>query len=96
MIDAPPPCNVRRAADLSRLLVSGAVLLVAVLPAVEAFARTPRTQQGLLDAATALPPGLRDGVLGAVQVVAVVAPVVAFGVLGRTASARNALQPAGR
>ncbi|MGW0765286.1 flippase-like domain-containing protein [Streptomyces sp. NPDC002676] len=81
VIDAPPPCNVRRAADLSRLLVSGAVLLVAVLLAVVAFARTRRTQQGLLDAATALPPGLRDGVLGAVQVVAVVAPVVAFGVL---------------
>ncbi|MEU7061889.1 lysylphosphatidylglycerol synthase transmembrane domain-containing protein [Streptomyces sp. NPDC046197] len=81
LIDAPPPRQVRRAADLSRLLVSGAVLVVAVLPAVAALAPTRRMQQGLLDAATALPPGLRDGVVGAVQVVAVVAPVVAVGVL---------------
>ncbi|MFF0852927.1 hypothetical protein [Streptomyces sp. 1-11] len=28
---------------------------------------TRRMQQGLLDAATALPPGLRTGVVGAVQ-----------------------------
>ncbi|MCC5478383.1 lysylphosphatidylglycerol synthase transmembrane domain-containing protein [Streptomyces barringtoniae] len=81
MIDAPPSRHVRRAADLSRLLVSGAVLVVTVLPAVAAHASTRRMQQGLLDATTALPPGLRDGVLGAVQVVAVVAPVVAVGVL---------------
>ncbi|MGW2650767.1 lysylphosphatidylglycerol synthase transmembrane domain-containing protein [Streptomyces sp. NPDC001393] len=81
MIDAPPPHPVRRAADLSRLLVSGVVLVVTVLPAVAAHASTRRMQQGLLDATTALPPGLRDGVLGAVQVVAVVAPVVAVGVL---------------
>ncbi|QHA07969.1 flippase-like domain-containing protein [Streptomyces broussonetiae] len=81
MIDAPPPRQVRRAADLSRLLVSGAVLVVTVLPAVTALAPTRRMQQALLDAATALPPGLRDGVVGAVQVVAVVAPVVAVGVL---------------
>ncbi|MFI1068978.1 flippase-like domain-containing protein [Streptomyces puniciscabiei] len=81
MIDAPPPRHVRRAADLSRLLVSGVVLVATVLPAVAAHASTRRMQRGLLDAATSLPPGLRDGVLGAVQVVAVVAPVVAVGVL---------------
>ncbi|MFD8708768.1 flippase-like domain-containing protein [Kitasatospora sp. NPDC059648] len=81
MIDVPPPRHVRRAADLLRLLVSGAVLVVTVLSAVAAFASTRRMQQGLLDAATALPPGLRDGVVGAVQVVAIVAPVVALGVL---------------
>ncbi|MGW3174907.1 flippase-like domain-containing protein [Streptomyces sp. NPDC001153] len=81
MIDAPPSRHVRRAADLSRLLVSGAVLVVTVLPAVAAHVSTRRMQQGLLDATTALPLGLRDGVLGAVQVVAVVAPVVAVGVL---------------
>ncbi|MFF8946019.1 flippase-like domain-containing protein [Streptomyces sp. NPDC014864] len=80
-MDAPPPRQVRRAADLSRLLVSGAVLVVAVLPAVAALAPTRRMQQALLDAATALPTGLRDGVVGAVQVVAVVAPLVAVGVL---------------
>ncbi|MEU6512012.1 lysylphosphatidylglycerol synthase transmembrane domain-containing protein [Streptomyces sp. NPDC046942] len=81
MIDAPPPRHVRRAADVSRLLVSGAVLVVTVLLAVVALAPTRRLQEGLLDAATALPPGLRDGVIGAVQVVAVVGPVVALGVL---------------
>ncbi|MEV6112609.1 lysylphosphatidylglycerol synthase transmembrane domain-containing protein [Streptomyces sp. NPDC052109] len=81
VVDAPPPRHVRRAADVSRLLVSGAVLVGTVLTAVAALAFTRRLQQGLLDAATALPPGLRDGVVGAVQVAAVVAPVVAVGVL---------------
>ncbi|MES4892220.1 hypothetical protein [Streptomyces sp. NPDC096012] len=81
LIDALPPRHVRRTADLSRLLVSGVVLVVTVLPAVAAHASARRMQQGLLDAPTALPPGLRDGVVGAVQVVAIVAPVVAFGVL---------------
>lgn len=81
MIDAPPPRTVRRTADVSRLLVSGAVLVVTVLLAVAALAFTRRLQQGLLDAATALPPGLRDGVLGAVQVVALFAPAVAVGAL---------------
>ncbi|MGW7527271.1 flippase-like domain-containing protein [Streptomyces sp. NPDC054783] len=81
VIDAPPPRDVRRAADVSRLLVSGAVLVLTVLLAVTALASTRRMQQGLLDAATALPPGLRDAVVGAVQVFAVVAPVVAVGVL---------------
>ncbi|MFD9284503.1 flippase-like domain-containing protein [Streptomyces mirabilis] len=81
VIDAPPPRDVRRAADLSRLLVSGALLVVTVLPAVATRASTRRMQQGLLDAATALAPGLRDGLVGTVQVVAVVAPVLVLGVL---------------
>ncbi|MFE4630732.1 hypothetical protein ACFROD_48940, partial [Streptomyces mirabilis] len=81
VIDAPPPRDVRRAADLSRLLVSSALLVVTVLPAVWTRASTRRMQQGLLDAATALAPGLRDGLVGTVQVVAVVAPVLALGVL---------------
>ncbi|MER6114214.1 lysylphosphatidylglycerol synthase transmembrane domain-containing protein [Streptomyces hirsutus] len=81
VIDAPPPRDVRRAADLSRLLVSGAALVVTVLSAVATRASARRAQQGLLDAATALPPGLRDGLVGAVQVVAMLAPVVALGVL---------------
>ncbi|MGW8396148.1 flippase-like domain-containing protein [Streptomyces lydicus] len=81
VIDAPPPRDVRRAADLVRLLVSGTVLVMTVLSAAVAPASTRRMQHGLLDAATALPPGLRDGVVGAVQAVAVVAPVVAIGVL---------------
>ncbi|MGW5369479.1 flippase-like domain-containing protein [Streptomyces sp. NPDC004009] len=81
VIEAPPTRAVRRAADVSRLLVSGAVLVLTVLLAVMALPSTRRMQQGLLDAATALPPGLRDGVVGAVQVVAVVAPLVALGVV---------------
>ncbi|MFF0105531.1 hypothetical protein [Streptomyces hirsutus] len=81
VIDAPPPRDVRRAADLSRLLVSGAALVVTVLSAVATRASARRVQQGLLDAATALPPGLRDGLVGTVQVVAVLVPVVALGVL---------------
>lgn len=81
LIDAPPARDVRRAADLWWLLVSTAVLVVTVLLAVATrqFART--VQQGLLSAATALPEGLRDGLVGTVQVVAVLAPAVALVVL---------------
>jgi len=81
LIDAPPVRDVRRAADLWWLLVSTAVLVVTVLLAVATreFART--VQQGLLTAATALPEGLRDGLVGTVQVVVVLAPAVALVVL---------------
>ncbi|ANP50761.1 hypothetical protein J2Z21_004539 [Streptomyces griseochromogenes] len=77
VIDAPPAHDVRRAADLSRLLVSLAMLGLTALVAVatRAFART--AQQGLLSAAAALPPGLRDGLVGTVQFVALAAPVAA-------------------
>nr|WP_159059499.1 lysylphosphatidylglycerol synthase transmembrane domain-containing protein [Streptomyces antibioticus] len=71
----------RRAADLLRLLVSLAALGVTVLLAVATrdFART--AQQGLLSAATALSPGLRDGLVGTVQVIAILAPLAALVVL---------------
>ncbi|MET9478422.1 hypothetical protein, partial [Streptomyces sp. NPDC002922] len=78
VIDVPPRRAVRRAADLWRLLVSLASLVVTVLLAVatRGFART--VQQGLLITATALPPALRDGLVGTVQVVAMLAPIAAL------------------
>ncbi|MFJ6086715.1 flippase-like domain-containing protein [Streptomyces sp. NPDC092369] len=80
VIDVPPPRAVRRAADLWRLLVSLAVLVVTVLLAVATrdFARA--AQDGLLSTVTALPPALRDGLVGTVQVVAVLAPVATLAV----------------
>ncbi|MFD8820128.1 hypothetical protein ACFV23_53785, partial [Streptomyces sp. NPDC059627] len=89
VIDVPPERAVRRAADLWRLLVSLAALVVTVLAAVATrdFARA--LQQGLLTTATALPPALRDGLLGAVQVVALLAPVAALGVW----SVRRRIEP---
>ncbi|MFF4398447.1 flippase-like domain-containing protein [Streptomyces sp. NPDC001480] len=81
VIDAPPPRDVRRAADLSRLLVSLAMLGLAVLVAVVTREFARRVQQGLLSAAAALPPGLRDGLVGTVQVVALAAPAAALVVL---------------
>ncbi|MFI6406051.1 YbhN family protein [Streptomyces sp. NPDC050548] len=77
VIDTPPPRTVRRAVDLWRLSLSLAVLVAAALPAVATrdFVRT--AQQGLLDSATALPPSLRDALVGTVQAVALLAPVAA-------------------
>ncbi|MFH8769272.1 flippase-like domain-containing protein [Streptomyces sp. NPDC017958] len=80
VIDAPPPRDVRRAADLSRLLVSLAVLGLSVLVAVVTREFARRAQQGLMSAAAALSPGLRDGLVGTVQVVALVAPVAGLAV----------------
>lgn len=78
--DAPPRRAVRRAADLWRLLASLASLVATVLLAVATrdFART--VQQGLLITATALPPALRDALVGTVQVVAMLAPIAALAV----------------
>lgn len=89
VIDVPPRRSVRRAADLWRLLVSLAALVVTVLLAVATrdFSRT--VQQGLVITATALPPGLRDGLVGTVQVVAALAPIAALTVW----SVRRRLDP---
>ncbi|MET8450770.1 lysylphosphatidylglycerol synthase transmembrane domain-containing protein [Streptomyces sp. NPDC005209] len=81
VIDAPPPRDVRRAADLSRLLVSLAGLGLTALVAVVTREFARRAQEGLMSAAAALSPGLRDGLVAAVQVVALAAPVAAFAVL---------------
>lgn len=80
VIDVPPRRAVRRTVDLWRLLVSLAVLVVAVLPAVATRDFVRAAQQGLLSAATALPPALRDALVGTVQAVAMLAPVVALAV----------------
>ncbi|GEK01328.1 hypothetical protein TNCT1_36040 [Streptomyces sp. 1-11] len=55
----------RRADAISAF--AGAVQFVYLNAAWFAILVTRRMQQGLLDAATALPPGLRTGVVGAVQ-----------------------------
>ncbi|MFK0155907.1 flippase-like domain-containing protein [Streptomyces sp. NPDC090499] len=80
-VDAPPPRDVRRAADLLRLLVSLAALALTVLVAVATRDFARRAQQGLLTAATALPPALRDALVGTVQAVAMLAPLAALVVL---------------
>ncbi|MEU9448830.1 lysylphosphatidylglycerol synthase transmembrane domain-containing protein [Streptomyces sp. NPDC048277] len=80
VIDAPPPHAVRRAADLWRLLVSLVAVLMTVLSAVVTRDVARTVQQGLLTTATALPPELRDGLVGAVQVVAMLAPTAALAV----------------
>ena len=78
VIDVPPPRAVRRAVDLWRLLVSLAALAVTLLLAVATRESARTVQQGLLSSATALPPALRDGLVGTVQVVAVLAPAAAL------------------
>ncbi|MFG2957760.1 hypothetical protein ACGF5O_29095 [Streptomyces sp. NPDC048291] len=80
-VDAPPPRDVRRAADLLRLLVSLAALALTLLVAVATRDFARRAQQGLLTAATALPPALRDALVGTVQAVAMLAPPAALVVL---------------
>ncbi|MDV9169990.1 hypothetical protein R6V09_07540, partial [Streptomyces sp. W16] len=77
VIDTPPPRTVRRAVDLWRLSLSLAVLVTAALLAVATRDFVRAAQQGLLDSATALPPTLRDGLVGTVQAVALLAPVAA-------------------
>ncbi|WP_217573519.1 lysylphosphatidylglycerol synthase transmembrane domain-containing protein [Streptomyces sp. GbtcB7] len=80
VIDVPPRRAVRRTADLWRLLVSLASLVVTVLLAVATRDLARAVQQGLLSTATALPPALRDGLVGTVQVVAMLAPIAALAV----------------
>jgi len=77
VIDTPPPRTVRRAVDLWRLSLSLAVVVAAALTAVATRDFVRAAQQGLLDSATALPPALRDALVGTVQAVALLAPVAA-------------------
>ena len=77
VVDVPPRRPARRAVDLWRLVVSLAVLVVTVLPAVATRDFVRAAQQGLLSTATALSPALRDALVGTVQAVAVAAPVAA-------------------
>ena len=71
----------RRAVDGVRLVSSAAGLLLTVLLAVAAGDGAQAVQQGLLDAVTALPAGLRDVLVGAVQVAAVLGPAAAVAVV---------------
>ncbi|WP_030944339.1 lysylphosphatidylglycerol synthase transmembrane domain-containing protein [Streptomyces sp. NRRL S-646] len=80
-VDTPTPHSVRRAADLLRLLVSLAALGLTVLLAVATRDFARKAQQGLLSAATALSPGVRDGLVGTVQAIAMLAPLAALIVL---------------
>jgi uncharacterized membrane protein YbhN (UPF0104 family) len=80
-VDAPATHDVRRAVDVLRLLVSLTALGLTVLLAVATRDFARKAQQGLLSAATALSPGLRDGLVGTVQAIAMLAPVAALVVL---------------
>ncbi|WP_405976107.1 flippase-like domain-containing protein [Streptomyces sp. NBC_00988] len=78
VIEDPPRRTVRRAVDLWRLLVSLAVLVATVLLALATRDFVRAAQQGLLTTATALPPALRDALVGTVQAVALLAPVASL------------------
>jgi hypothetical protein len=66
--------NVRRAADVLRLVLALAVLLVGLLVAILAEDGVRSTERGLLNTIVTLPPSLRDALTTAVQLVAVVMP----------------------
>ncbi len=70
---AAPP-TVRRAADVLRLVLALAVLLVGLLVATLAHQGVRSTERGLLDTVVTLPPSLRDSLTAAVQLVVVVMP----------------------
>ena len=56
----PPPPNVRRAADVLRLILAVAVLLVGLLVATLAHDGVRSTERGLLETIVTLPASLRD------------------------------------
>jgi uncharacterized protein (TIRG00374 family) len=66
--------NVRRAADVLRLVLALAVLLVGLLVATLADRGVRSTERGLLDTIVTLPPSLRDALTTAAQLVAVAVP----------------------
>jgi uncharacterized protein (TIRG00374 family) len=71
---APPVPKVRRAADVLRLIVSVAVLVVVLLVAALADVRVRTAELGVLDIAAALPWTLRDAFIAAMQVIALAVP----------------------
>ncbi|HVM66861.1 MAG TPA: hypothetical protein VMU14_18480, partial [Acidimicrobiales bacterium] len=74
----PPPQasvpNVRRAADVIRLLLTSVVLLVSLLLATLAHRGVRSTEQSLLETILTVPPSLRDSLTAVAQVLAVVMP----------------------
>jgi uncharacterized protein (TIRG00374 family) len=70
---APPP-NVRRAADVLRLILALAVLIAGLLLATLAHGGVRSTERSLLETIVTLPTSLRDSLTAAVQLVAVLMP----------------------
>ncbi len=70
---AAPP-NVRRAADVLRLILALAVLIVGLLIATVAHRGVRSTERNLLETIVTLPASLRDSLTAAVQLVAVLMP----------------------
>jgi hypothetical protein len=68
--------NVRRAADVLRLVLALAVLLVGLLVAILAEEGVRSTERGLLNTIVTLPPSLRDALTTVAQLVAVLMPAV--------------------
>jgi uncharacterized protein (TIRG00374 family) len=66
--------NVRRAADVLRLVLALAVLLVGLLVAILAEEGVRSTERGLLNTIVTLPPSLRDALTTVAQLVAVLMP----------------------
>ena len=73
--------NVRRAADLLRLALALAVLVIGLLVATLAHRGVRSTERGLLNTIATLPPSLRDSLTTAAQLVAMVLPVAIVVVL---------------
>jgi len=67
--------DVRRAADVLRLIVASAVLVGAALFSGFAYVGVRRTQSGLLESVVTLPPGLRDVLSAIAQLILLVVPV---------------------
>jgi hypothetical protein len=67
--------KVRRAADVLRLILALAVLLVGLLVATLADRGVRSTERGLLDTIVTIPESLRDALTAAVQLGALVTPV---------------------
>jgi uncharacterized protein (TIRG00374 family) len=70
---APPP-NVRRAADVLRLILALAFLIAGLLVATLAHGGVRSTERSLLETIVTLPTSLRDSLTAAVQLVAVLMP----------------------
>jgi uncharacterized protein (TIRG00374 family) len=70
---ANPP-NVRRGADVLRLILALAVLVVGLLVATLAHRGVRSTERDVLQTIVTLPPSLRDALTGAVQLTAVLMP----------------------
>ena len=69
------PPTVRRSADVLRLILSLAVLVAGLLAATLAHRGVRSTERDVLQTIVSLPPSLRDGLTGALQLTALLMPV---------------------